>query len=459
MPMTPRAACTTWRSRSRSAASTPRRASSSSSRCATASLAPMLGDLMMLDDDDERLWFKGNGSFEAEVVPADDDEEATDVRRRRRMAKAADPDEMVEFYDPTDIFGDFAEALAEHFPAVERGRGRRRRTTTRNPTTTTDDDEEDDDERRVRRGRRQALTWREAARGGAARHPRVPARAVAAHLFRPVAGELGQARPVRARPDARLLRPGPAPAVQPQHVRPAVGRDHHPLPGDRRGHRMAGAHAAGRQDARCSGRSAARSKCDPKTRHMLLVAGGLGMAGVRSLADEALADGWQVLVLFGAANGQPRSTRPRCCPTRSEYVVSTDDGSFGHHGRVTELVPRYEAWADQCFACGPQPMLAALARLARGRDGAPRRGAAQARGPQARSRAARLTAARRGPGCRCRWNRTWAAPSGACLGCVVMWRRRSAARLPRGPGLRRQTRSAGRVGGDHRPCPQRRTST
>ncbi len=41
---------------------------------ATASLAPVLGDLMVLDDEDERLWFKSNGSFEAEVVPADDDE-------------------------------------------------------------------------------------------------------------------------------------------------------------------------------------------------------------------------------------------------------------------------------------------------------------------------------------------------------------------------------------------------
>ena len=38
---------------------------------------------------------------------------------------------------------------------------------------------------------------------------------------------------------------------------------------------------------------------DPKTRHMLLVAGGLGMpAGVRSLVDAK--DGRQVLVLFGA---------------------------------------------------------------------------------------------------------------------------------------------------------------
>jgi len=46
------------------------------------------------------------------------------------------------------------------------------------------------------------------------------------------------------------------------------------------------------------------------------------------------------------------------------FVVATDDGSVGHHGYVTELIPDYEAWADQAFACGPLPMLKALARLA-----------------------------------------------------------------------------------------------
>ncbi len=50
---------------------------------------------------------------------------------------------------------------------------------------------------------------------------------------------------------------------------------------------------------------------DPRTRHVLLVAGGLGMAGVRALADEALEAGRQVTLLFGAG------VRPRCTPRRS----------------------------------------------------------------------------------------------------------------------------------------------
>ena len=157
---------------------------------------------------------------------------------------------------------------------------------------------------------------------------------------------------------------------------------------------------------------------DPRTRHVLLVAGGLGMAGVRSLADEALAAGCNVTLLFGAASAAqvyPSSL----LPDEVEYVVATDDGSFGHKGFVTELVPQFEAWADQCFACGPQPMLAALARLAAGRQArlgvarlGARRGSKNApRGSsQARRRAWLQVSMEQNMGC----------AVGACLGCVVM---------------------------------------
>src|SRR4029079_848477 len=104
---------------------------------------------------------------------------------------------------------------------------------------------------------------------------------------------------------------------------------------------------------------------DARSRHLLLIAGGLGMAGVRSLADEALRDGRQVTLLFGAASA--RDVYPSSLlPDEVEYVIATDDGSVGEHGFVTELIPDYEAWADQAFACGPAPMLAALAKLAMG---------------------------------------------------------------------------------------------
>ena len=118
----------------------------------------------------------------------------------------------------------------------------------------------------------------------------------------------------------------------------------------------------------CSGRSGRPFEVDPRSRHLLLIAGGLGMAGVRMLADEALRAGRQVTLLFGAA-GAAEVYPSSLLPDEVEYVVATDDGSLGHHGYVTDLVPDYEGWADQAFACGPAPMLAALARLAAGRRG------------------------------------------------------------------------------------------
>ena len=76
---------------------------------AAASASALLGDLVIVDDDDERLVLTAAGEFRAEVIP----EEAAGTWRTLSGA-----DELVEFYDPTDVFGDLADALAEAFPAV-----------------------------------------------------------------------------------------------------------------------------------------------------------------------------------------------------------------------------------------------------------------------------------------------------------------------------------------------------
>lgn len=78
-------------------------------------LAPHMGDLMVLDDEDERLWLKRNGRFEAEVVPEHDDGGEDSDGKWKRLSS---PDEIVEFYDPTDVFGDLAEALAESYRGI-----------------------------------------------------------------------------------------------------------------------------------------------------------------------------------------------------------------------------------------------------------------------------------------------------------------------------------------------------
>jgi hypothetical protein len=84
-----------------------------------------LGDLIVIDDDDERLTLTADGHIVAEVVP----EGAQGEWRTLRT-----PEELVEFYDPTDVFGDIADAVAEAYPTVA-------------PELDEDDeDDEDDDE-------------------------------------------------------------------------------------------------------------------------------------------------------------------------------------------------------------------------------------------------------------------------------------------------------------------------
>lgn len=107
------------------------------------------------------------------------------------------------------------------------------------------------------------------------------------------------------------------------------------------------------------------------TTNLLLVAGGTGIAPMRVLAEQEAGRRNVTLVMGGRsiAHLWPASRLPAAV----EYVTTTEDGSFGVRGRVTDALPRLLEWADQLLACGPWPMLAALRRL---RDEAARASAA-----------------------------------------------------------------------------------
>ena len=75
---------------------------------AAEALVGKIGDLIINDDDDERLTLTAAGEFRAEVLTEEENE-------WRPLATA---EELVEYYDPTDVFGDLADALAEAFPAI-----------------------------------------------------------------------------------------------------------------------------------------------------------------------------------------------------------------------------------------------------------------------------------------------------------------------------------------------------
>jgi dihydroorotate dehydrogenase electron transfer subunit len=99
--------------------------------------------------------------------------------------------------------------------------------------------------------------------------------------------------------------------------------------------------------------------------NVLLVAGGMGVAAVIALADEAIAAGRSVTLLQGARRADLLFPH-RLLPTDVEAVSATDDGSAGHHGLVTGLLAEHLPWADQTFACGPNPMFASMADVVKG---------------------------------------------------------------------------------------------
>ncbi len=82
----------------------------------SAGAAGMLGDSKVIEDEDERLWFRASGAFEGEVLPEQDED--GDGAGEPRWLPLASPDDMVQFYDPTDLFGDLAEAVVDSYPEV-----------------------------------------------------------------------------------------------------------------------------------------------------------------------------------------------------------------------------------------------------------------------------------------------------------------------------------------------------
>ena len=143
------------------------------------------------------------------------------------------------------------------------------------------------------------------------------------------------------------------------------------------------------------------------------------MAGVRMLADEAIRDGRQVTLLFGAASS--REVYPSSLlPDEVEYVVATDDGSLGHHGFVTDLVPDYEGWADQAFACGPTGMLASACQASSGQATAARRRHLGRKRGAGKADPLGSPAARRKSYLQVSMEQNMGCAVGACLGCVVM---------------------------------------
>ncbi len=97
-------------------------------------------------------------------------------------------------------------------------------------------------------------------------------------------------------------------------------------------------------------------------RRQILVAGGVGIAPLIFLAKSRQNADNRPLLLYG---GRASRDLP-LLEDAAEFClveVTTEDGSLGHCGRVTDLLERYLNADVEVFTCGPDRMMAAVARL------------------------------------------------------------------------------------------------
>ena len=107
-------------------------------------------------------------------------------------------------------------------------------------------------------------------------------------------------------------------------------------------------------------------RVEPNSRHLLLLADGIGVAALAPLAAWAVGRGLEVTLLAGSATASVLLPAA-LLPAEVEYRLATSDGSLGHHGSPLELLaPSGEdnllLWADQVFAVGPVALYLGLRR-------------------------------------------------------------------------------------------------
>jgi len=97
------------------------------------------------------------------------------------------------------------------------------------------------------------------------------------------------------------------------------------------------------------------------SRRELLVGGGVGVPPLYNLARRLLADGREVTVVLGFNTASEVFYREAFEALGARTIVTTVDGSAGMKGFVTDALGRDDVSFDYFYACGPLPMLRALA--------------------------------------------------------------------------------------------------
>ncbi len=105
------------------------------------------------------------------------------------------------------------------------------------------------------------------------------------------------------------------------------------------------------------------------SRDFLVVAGGIGVAPMPVLVEKLRDVSRNVVVLIGARSEQGLVCDDELRALGAEVEMATEDGSRGFHGLVSQLADDRLALGEHAvFACGPGPMMAAIAQLVISRE-------------------------------------------------------------------------------------------
>lgn len=99
------------------------------------------------------------------------------------------------------------------------------------------------------------------------------------------------------------------------------------------------------------------------THQKVVIAG--GGIGIYPLYELAKAYGEKALVFLGFRSKEHITLEEEFLKTGCTLKIATDDGSYGHKGVVTELLPDDGAGVDYIYACGPKAMLKVCANYAK----------------------------------------------------------------------------------------------
>jgi len=104
-----------------------------------------------------------------------------------------------------------------------------------------------------------------------------------------------------------------------------------------------------------------------------MVAGGVGLAPFAALAEALGARSVRTTLFYGARRAEELFYLDFFRKLGVELVLTTEDGTAGEHGRITApleraLAARAAGAPPTIYVCGPEPMMAAAAKLAMRHD-------------------------------------------------------------------------------------------